>query len=235
MRSDVKVGLAIGLVFLTALIIYMATRSGPSPDQQIADLPDDVEDVEQPRRGIDDFLEDLSDPQPVRDPQPQVDPPVDEDPVPRPQIDPMEPAVEDDDPEEEPALQPDPVQEEPDTAPAVDARTWTVRRGDNLWRISEEVYGDGRHHQLIFEANRDKLRSPDALAEGMELTIPPRPDEPQLDVNVLRYTVERGDTLWSLAQQHYQDGNQWRRIAEANDMGEGDRLYEGQVIIIPLD
>lgn len=234
MRSDVKVGLAIGLVFLTALIIYMATRS--APEDQIADLGDDIEDVEQPRTGIDDFIEDFGDPQPVSDPEPGEEQPIIEEPDPEPEIDPLEPAVEEDDePDDEPEPQPEPVRDEPDQEPPREARTWTVRKGDNLWKISEEEYGDGRHHQLIFEANRDKLRSPDALAEGMELTIPPRPGQASSDENVERYTVKRNDTLWSLAQRYYDDGNQWRRIAEANNMGEGDTLIEGKVIIIPLD
>ena len=89
---------------------------------------------------------------------------------------------------------------------------------------------------MIFEANRDKIRNPDVLVEGTVLTIPPLTETaPAAPAGMQRYTVQRGDTLWSLAQRHYNDGNQWRRIAQANNMGENDRLNEGDVILIPVN
>jgi nucleoid-associated protein YgaU len=51
-------------------------------------------------------------------------------------------------------------------------RTYTVQVGDNLSRISQQVYGDASKYMKIFEANKDKLSDPDKLKPGTELRIP---------------------------------------------------------------
>ena len=51
-------------------------------------------------------------------------------------------------------------------------RTYTVKAGDTLSKISKEFYGDPSRYQKIFEANRDKLENPDKIRAGQELTIP---------------------------------------------------------------
>ena len=51
-----------------------------------------------------------------------------------------------------------------------------------------------------------------------------------------RYTVERGDDLWSLAERFYGEGREWRRIAAANPellTGGPDRLTPGWRLVIP--
>jgi len=52
------------------------------------------------------------------------------------------------------------------------ARTYTVQSGDTLWNISQQMYGKGSAYMRIFEANRDKLESPDRIFPGQELVIP---------------------------------------------------------------
>jgi nucleoid-associated protein YgaU len=52
------------------------------------------------------------------------------------------------------------------------ARTYTVKPGDSLSKISREFYGDANKYQKIFEANRDKLSDPDKIRAGQELVIP---------------------------------------------------------------
>lgn len=51
-------------------------------------------------------------------------------------------------------------------------KTYTVRPGDNLTQIAERTLRDGDKWKLIYEANRDKLKSPDRLVVGQELKIP---------------------------------------------------------------
>ena len=47
------------------------------------------------------------------------------------------------------------------------------------------------------------------------------------------YTVQQGDTLFSIAQQAYGDGNQWPVIAKANNIANPNLIYPGQVLYIP--
>ncbi len=50
--------------------------------------------------------------------------------------------------------------------------TYTVKAGDNLSKISKHFYGDANEYMRIFYANRDKLRDPDMIQVGQQLTIP---------------------------------------------------------------
>ena len=45
-------------------------------------------------------------------------------------------------------------------------RTYTVRAGDTLSKISREFYGDANQYMKIFEANRDRLKDPDKIRPG---------------------------------------------------------------------
>lgn len=52
---------------------------------------------------------------------------------------------------------------------------YTVQKGDTLWKIAEEQYGKGQgaKNNLIFEANKPMLTSPDKIYPGQVLRIPP--------------------------------------------------------------
>ncbi|MFK7882998.1 MAG: LysM peptidoglycan-binding domain-containing protein [Phycisphaerales bacterium] len=57
--------------------------------------------------------------------------------------------------------------------------TWveyTVRSGDSLTRIARSYYGSIRFADAIYEANRDRLDSPDAISVGQVLRLPPLGD-----------------------------------------------------------
>src|SRR5262249_36081146 len=51
-------------------------------------------------------------------------------------------------------------------------RTYTVKAGDTLSKISKEFYGSPNQYMKIFEANQDKLTDPDKIQVGQELKIP---------------------------------------------------------------
>jgi nucleoid-associated protein YgaU len=51
-------------------------------------------------------------------------------------------------------------------------RTYTVKPGDTLSKIAKEFYGNANEYNRIFEANQDKLQSPDKIQVGQELVIP---------------------------------------------------------------
>lgn len=51
------------------------------------------------------------------------------------------------------------------------------------------------------------------------------------------HTVEKGDTLWAIAQKELGDGNRYNEIFEANKpmLSDPDKIYPGQVLRIPRD
>lgn len=61
-----------------------------------------------------------------------------------------------------------------DESPAIEMekRSYTVKSGDSLWKISEAMYGEGSKYMKIFEANTDLLEDPDRIFPGQELVIP---------------------------------------------------------------
>lgn len=47
------------------------------------------------------------------------------------------------------------------------------------------------------------------------------------------YTVQRGDTLWSIAKRVYGDGKLWEKIAQINGLSNPKQLKVGQKLILP--
>ncbi len=48
-----------------------------------------------------------------------------------------------------------------------------VKKNETLGHIAQLYYGRASKWRLIYDANRDKLRTPDMVRAGMKLTIPP--------------------------------------------------------------
>ena len=48
-----------------------------------------------------------------------------------------------------------------------------------------------------------------------------------------KYTVKEGDTLWSIALNHYNSGYNWVSISQANNMGNPDYVVVGQELTVP--
>ena len=48
-----------------------------------------------------------------------------------------------------------------------------------------------------------------------------------------RYKVKKGESLWSIAQARYGNGNKWKQIAAANPKIDPNRVQAGQTITLP--
>lgn len=57
-------------------------------------------------------------------------------------------------------------------AGAKSVRSYTVKSGDNLRKIAQHFYGDEMKWHRIYDANKDKIKNPDMIGAGMDLTIP---------------------------------------------------------------
>jgi len=118
--------------------------------------------------------------------------------------------------------------------------TYKVQKGDHLWAIAEKYYGSGYNWTDI--AAENKLKKPDVIMEGTELTLPSVPAksqtmvEPEVQVVTGKYTTRSGDSLWSVSVKVYADGYQWPKLWEANQDKIGpnpDRLETGIELNIP--
>lgn len=102
------------------------------------------------------------------------------------------------------------------------------RQGDNAitWATA----------QLTFTEASDAPR----LQQGT-VTVPPSappltsPPPPQTSgqPGPARHAVQAGDSLWSVATLFYGNGNNWRRIADANSIRDPRTVRPGQVLTIP--
>lgn len=64
------------------------------------------------------------------------------------------------------------TEEEMQPAVVTPSRTTTVRAGDTLEKIAAREYGSARKWRLIYEANRDRLPTPNRIYPGQKLVLP---------------------------------------------------------------
>jgi LysM repeat protein len=107
-------------------------------------------------------------------------------------------------------------------APAA-AQTYTVRSGDSLWAIAEHSLGDGARWPEIYELNHDRpqpggytVGQRDGIDPGMVLEIPAHATAAPAAAGEHERTVERGDTLWSIAQDELGSGTRYTEIVDAS-------------------
>ena len=57
--------------------------------------------------------------------------------------------------------------------PAVEqGKTYTVQKGDTLWKIAKQFYGNGSRYPKIVSANSDKIKNPNLIYPGQTFSIP---------------------------------------------------------------
>jgi nucleoid-associated protein YgaU len=58
-------------------------------------------------------------------------------------------------------------------------------------------------------------------------------EEKEIGTTGGNYTIQKGDTLWKIAERQYGDGFQWTKIAQANNLEDPSALEEGQTLVVP--
>ena len=112
---------------------------------------------------------------------------------------------------------------------------YTVKTGDDLWSISERIYGSGYNWVDIARVN--KIENPETIHAGMQLDIPDAPSiVPQISPQAITtqaegailedsYVVVEGDNLWNIAVRAYGDGYKWVDLAKENKLNNPDLIF----------
>lgn len=131
--------------------------------------------------------------------------------------------------------------------------TYKVKKGDDLWKISERFYNSGYNFVDIAVAN--KLANASLIEVDQELVIP-RVEPKKATVVVAtekkeavtevanektsiegdKYTTVKGDYLWNIAVRAYGDGYAWTKIYTANKAKIGVNpsvLFTGIELVLP--
>ena len=104
---------------------------------------------------------------------------------------------------------------------SVSAATYTVRRGDTLWAIARRF---GTTVSAI--ASENGIQNPSRIYPGQVLRISAG-QASAASGGAITYTVQRGDTLWSIATRF---GTTVNRLAGINELKNPRLIYPGQVL-----
>ena len=88
---------------------------------------------------------------------------------------------------------------------------YVVKKGDSLWDISVNIYGNGYKWGEI--AKQNNLVNADFLIIGQELSLLPVESSPAPSGE---YVVKSGDSLWKISVNLYSDGFKWVDIWNQN-------------------
>ncbi len=54
----------------------------------------------------------------------------------------------------------------------VEVQYYEIAKGDSLWKIAKQFYGNGNDYPKIFEANKEVIKDPDLIYPGQKIRIP---------------------------------------------------------------
>lgn len=123
------------------------------------------------------------------------------------------------------------------------ADSYTVAKGDNLWKIAESQYGSG--YNWVDIAKENKLANAGVIVEGQVLKLPKTAVKEVVNPAVAAstssmasitgdsYTVVKGDNLWNICVRAYSDGYKWTEVAKFNNLTNPGYIEVGQVIKLP--
>ncbi len=127
--------------------------------------------------------------------------------------------------------------------------TYTIKPGDDLWSISEDIYNNG--YKWIEIAKVNKLENPGLIHVGNKLIIPTVAQKEPVIQNLIQtsqtqgsviqndsiteatYKIKSGDNLWDIAVRAYGDGFKWPEIAKVNNLENPSLIFSDNILKIP--
>lgn len=146
------------------------------------------------------------------------------------------------------------VPAQPLQADQINTTTYVVQKGDTLWKIASQSYGDGQYFSHISQANN--IKNPNLIFVGQSLKITALSDQQkavqapatkgqisgqawsQDNTHYMEYTIIKGDSLWKIAEAQLGDPYRWPELYHINKAVIGKNanlIYPGTVIKIPDD
>ena len=126
-------------------------------------------------------------------------------------------------------------------------KTYTIKPGDDLWKIAESQYHDG--YQWVAIAKANNLTDPGVIHVGNKLVLPKvtptptptsqvaqqdtqmQPTGPKITGNT--YVIARGDDLWDISVRAYGTGYKWTELAKVNNISDPNIINVGNKLTIP--
>lgn len=99
--------------------------------------------------------------------------------------------------------------------------TYTVKSGDSLWSIAKKF------NTTVDELKKLNNLTTNSLSIGQTLKIPTKEEAPSVPTNF--YIVQKGDSLWSIANKFNTTVDELKRLNNLKD----NRLNIGQQLIVP--
>jgi LysM repeat protein len=109
-----------------------------------------------------------------------------------------------------------------------------VQVGDSLWKLAEQNLGRGaRWHEFV--AANPNIVDPTRIAVGSRIMVPSNSSVVRhAAAATAKIKVQKGDTLWTLAEAHFGQASLWTCIAKANPtVYDPNRIFVGQELVLP--
>lgn len=127
---------------------------------------------------------------------------------------------------------------------------YTVKAGQSLCDIAEELLGDRNRWKEVWQQNKDRLPNPDTVREGMTIVFDAAKGASVKLSDVAKapetmakpakssgptgrsYRVAKGDTLYAIASRELGKGSRWQEIVTLNELP-SERVAAGTVLKLP--
>ena len=114
-----------------------------------------------------------------------------------------------------------------------------LQRGDSLYSLARQYYGDAGHWRLILAANRKELPNAHQLPLSTFIYLPMTPlKNPDGSIRTPGrrpeyYIIGAGDTLAQVARTFLGKTEEYQRLAQFNNLPNPDQVNAGQLIALP--